>query len=121
MCIRDRGQSYGHRLSHIMDGAEGTKSYDIHMLQASVDESYKVENGFQLLQQAVEKIYESPKLMFGYIVGHVFTHMTSEVGIRKHGQVAVDALFKEFVQLHNLEVFEGMLASDLIQEKVVMP
>ena len=26
---RDRAQCYGHKVSHIMDGAEGTKSYEI--------------------------------------------------------------------------------------------
>ena len=102
---------------HIIDGAEETKSYDVHMLQASVGKSYKVENGFQFLQKAVEKIDESPKLMFDYIVGHVSTQMAVESGIRKHGIVEIDALFKEFAQLNNLEVFEGMLASDLIQEQ----
>ena len=56
-----------------MDGEKGTKSYNIQMLQASVDESYRAKNGFQLLQQAIENIYESPKLIFDYIVGHVFT------------------------------------------------
>ena len=63
-----------------MEGAEGTKPYDVQMLQVSVDESYKVENGFQFIQQEVEKIDESPKLMFVYIVGHVFTQMTAEFG-----------------------------------------
>ena len=76
-----------------------------------------MENGFQFLQQAVEKIYESPKLIFDYIVWHVFTQMTAEVWIRKHGQVAISTLFNEFEQLHNLEVFEGITASDLSQEQ----
>ena len=105
-------------MSHIMDRSEGTKSYGVQMFQASVDESYKMGNGFQFLHQAVEKIDESPKLMLDYIVGHVFSKMTAEVVIRKHGQVAIDALFKEFKRLHNLEVFEGMLASDLSQEQM---
>ena len=47
----------------------------------------------------------------------MFTQMTAEVGIRKHGQVAIDALFKEFSHLHYLEVFEGMLSIDLSEEK----
>ena len=55
--------------------------------------------------------------MFDYIVGHVFVKMTAELGISKHRQVDIDALFKEFSQLHNLEVFEVFLASDLCQEK----
>ena len=70
---RDRGWFYGHMLSHIVEGAEGNKSYNIQMLQASVGKSLRVENGFQFLHKAVEKIDESPKLMFDYILGHVFT------------------------------------------------
>jgi hypothetical protein len=31
--------------------------------------------------------------------------MSTKAGIRKHGQVAIDALFEEFAQLHNLGVF----------------
>ena len=76
-----------------------------------------MENGFQFLQQAVEKIYESPKLIFDYIVWPVFTQMTAEVWIRKHGQVAISTIFNEFEQLQDLEVFEGMSASDLSQEQ----
>ena len=81
-------------MSHIKYVAEGTKSYEVQMLQASLDKSYKVKNCFQFLQQAEEKIGESPKLMFDYIVGHVFKHMMEKLGIRKHGQVGIDALFK---------------------------
>ena len=94
MCSRYRGYSYGHILSHIVDVSEGTKSYDFQMLQASVDKSYKVKHCFQFLQKAVEKIGESPKLMFDYILGHVFKQITAEVGIMKHGKVEIDALFK---------------------------
>jgi len=32
---------------------------------------------------------------------------TNKAGIRKHGQVAIDALFEEFSQLHDLGVFLG--------------
>ena len=55
--------------------------------------------------------------MFEYIMGHMFTQMKAEVGIGKHGKVAIDALLKELAKLHNLELFEGMLASDLSQEQ----
>ena len=65
----------------------------------------------------VEKIYEGIKLMVDYIAGHMFMQMMAEVGIRKHGQVMIDALFKEFAQSHNSEVFEEILESDLSQEQ----
>ena len=50
-------------------------------------------------------------------MGHLFTKMTAGVGIRKHGQLVIDALSSEFAQLHNLDLFEGILASDLSQGK----
>jgi hypothetical protein len=31
--------------------------------------------------------------------------MSAKAGIKKHGEVAIDALFKEFSQLHDLGVF----------------
>ena len=43
----------------------------------------------------------------------MFTQMTANAGIRKHGQVALDALIKEFVQLHDREVFKGLYTDKL--------
>jgi hypothetical protein len=33
------------------------------------------------------------------------TQMSAKAGIKKHGQVAIDTLFEEFSQLHDLGVF----------------
>jgi hypothetical protein len=41
------------------------------------------------------------------ITGVVMMQMTAKAGIKKHGQVAIDALFEEFSQLHDLGVFLG--------------
>jgi hypothetical protein len=39
---------------------------------------------------------------------------TAKAGIKKHGQVAIDALFNEFLQLHtNLTVFRAQDAKGL--------
>jgi len=57
------------------------------------------EAGIQLLQDAVEKIAESPTDTYKYICGHVMTQMSATAGIKKHGQPAVDALLAEFGQL----------------------
>ncbi len=43
--------------------------------------------------------------------------MTAKAGIKKHGQVAIDALYKEFLQLHDLGVFEGQHATALTKEE----
>jgi hypothetical protein len=39
--------------------------------------------------------------------------MSASKGIKKHGDVAVDAMFKEFAQLDDLTVFKGIHASSL--------
>lgn len=67
----------------------------------------------QLLQQAVEKIFEDPSDAKKYVFGHVMTQMTATAGIKKHGQEAVDALFKEFAQLDDKRVFQPLDASSL--------
>jgi hypothetical protein len=45
--------------------------------------------------------------------GFIMTQMSAKAGIKKHGQVTVDALYSEFLQLHDLEVFKGLQASEL--------
>jgi len=52
-----------------------------------------------------------------YIVGHVMTQMTATAGIKKHGQKAIDALFKEFCQLNDKIVFGPLDASKLAKEQ----
>ena len=47
----------------------------------------------------------------------MFTQMTADAGIKKHGQVAVDALIKEFAQLHEKKVFEGLHPERLTTEE----
>jgi hypothetical protein len=39
--------------------------------------------------------------------------MTAKAAIKKHGQAAVDALFQEFLQLHDKTVFAGKHRSEL--------
>jgi hypothetical protein len=48
-----------------------------------------------------------------YITGTVMMQMTAKAGIKKQGQVAVDALFDEFSQLHDLTVFRAQDAKGL--------
>ena len=52
-----------------------------------------------------------------YIIGSVMTQMTAKAGIKKHGQVAIDALFQAFSQLHDLGLFEGQDARELTNEQ----
>jgi hypothetical protein len=43
--------------------------------------------------------------------------MSAKVGSKKHGKVAIDALFDEFLQLHDLNVFNPHSASSLTREQ----
>lgn len=51
------------------------------------------------------------------IFGLVFTQMSAQKGIKKHGQVAWDALKKEFEQLKDMDVFEPLDAFMLTEEQ----
>ena len=91
-----RGRDYSHRLDHQMNTATGAQSYETH---------------HQLMQTdaGVCDDKRAPK----YIFGHVMTQMTATAGIKKHGQRAVDALFKEFCQLDDKSVFGAIKADTL--------
>jgi hypothetical protein len=39
------------------------------------------------------------------MTGIIMMQMTAKAGIKKHGQIAVDALFQEFSQLHDKTFF----------------
>ena len=105
-----------------MDTPASKKSYDekyspamMHsFLQQSTEEKVY---GMQFLQQAVEKVDESPKDLHEYACHFMFTQMTADAGIKKHGQLAVEALMAEFAQLDDLKVFQGKHATDLTNEE----
>ena len=50
------------------------------------------------------------------MVGFMFTQMSAAKGIKKHGQVALDALRKEFEQFKSLEVLEPLDAFTMSDE-----
>jgi hypothetical protein len=105
-----------------MDAPASKKSYDgkyspamMHnFLQQSTEEKVY---GMQFLQQAVEKVDESPKDLHEYACHFMFTQMTADAGIKKHGQLAVEALMAEFAQLDDLKVFQGKHSKDLTKEE----
>jgi len=59
--------------------------------------SKSYESGVQMLQQAADKMDASHDDIYKYIFGHIMTQMTATAGIKKHGQVAVDAFCKSSV------------------------
>jgi Reverse transcriptase (RNA-dependent DNA polymerase)/Zinc knuckle len=96
-----------------------------HNLRANRTRDYGHRFGHQLeaqqfFQQQTDSIVDSPgrtvpdvRAIFGY----VFNQMSASVGIRKHGQAAVDALFKEFAQLDDKEVFEPVQAHSITKSQ----
>jgi hypothetical protein len=71
-----------------MDTRVGTKSYEQH---------------FQLLQAKARSV----------VTAYVLTQMSAAKGRKLFGKPAVDAILTEFCQLHDMDVFEPMLAETL--------
>ena len=51
------------------------------------------------------------------ITNFMFTQYTADRGIKKFGQLAVDALMKEFCQLEDLKVFKPVFAHKLTYQQ----
>lgn len=51
--------------------------------------------------------------MHSYIHGYIMTQMTATAGIKKHGQMAIDAMLNEFAQLDNKRIFSPLDATTL--------
>ena len=99
-----------------MDGAQNKKSYDAQFLQQCKPE--RKEYGMQFLQQAIEKVDVEPRDLHEYVCHYMFTQMTADAGIKKHGQVAVEVLMAEFEQLDDLKVFKGVHEAHLTKDPV---
>jgi hypothetical protein len=91
-----------------MDNPANNKSYVAQFLQNG-------EVGAPTLQNAVMEMQStgSNVEVFKYVTGFMMTQMTAKAGIKKHGQIAIDALFQEFSQLHDLGVFLRQHKSEL--------
>jgi hypothetical protein len=85
-----------------------SKSYDAQFLQQPAeDQGTRIVYGQQFLQHAIETIEKSPKKAYEYICEFMFSQMTADAGIKKHAQLAIDALMAEFAQLDGLNVSKG--------------
>ena len=93
-----------------MDNPHSTKSYDAQFLQQQ-----QSTNNNRLLREAVIDLQTSGSNVqtMEYISHFIMTQMTAKAGIEKCGKVAVDALYQEFLQLHDLTAFAGQDASKL--------
>jgi hypothetical protein len=104
-----RQRTYENRFTHRMDNPVTSKSYDdVQFLQqrASVMPS---------LRETVEVMMGSGSKteVLNYVTGSIMTQMTAKAGIKKHVQAVINALYQEFLQLHNQDVFDGKHAGEL--------
>jgi hypothetical protein len=112
---QNRGQTYDHRLLHSMDNPVNSESYeDAQFLQQGANDTPELR-AVTTLREAVEDMHTSGSCekVSVYITGFIMTQMTAKAGIKKHGQVTINALYKEFLQLHDLGVFQGQHAGKL--------
>ena len=99
----NRDRSYSHRLNTQMDSSNSTKTYaDLSLLQDHITDYLTTGN-----------INDT----FQCITGYVMNQMSAEAGIKKFGQPAIDAIFKEFAQLNDKKVFAGMDPTKLTKEE----
>jgi hypothetical protein len=98
----NRGRDYSNRFGHIMDDPANSKIYDAQFIQ-------NTEDGMPELREAVEEMQRtgSNTSILKCLTGIIVVQMTAKAGIKKHGQVAIDTLFDEFLQLHDLGFFLG--------------
>ena len=78
----------------------------------------------QIFQQSVAGMVEDPQNfhdhfcdLYEHVVAFSFNQMSERRDIKKHGEAAVLALFKEFAQLHEKRVFRAIKASELSGEQ----
>jgi hypothetical protein len=83
-----RTLTFSHCLDPLMDESDNTKSY-----------LYPT----QLIQHLTHQV----------LTAYILTQMYAAAGIKNFGQPVVDAIFKEFCQLHDKGVFDPPLASQL--------
>lgn len=96
-----RGQR-SKRLAEVMDDPASSKSYDAQFLQHGNGNANELRGSVQEMLKT-----GSDTNLRKCMNGIMLNQMTAKAGIKKHGQVAVNALFEEFSQLHDLDVFEA--------------
>jgi hypothetical protein len=86
----NRARNYSHRLGHIMDDPGSATSYNAQFLQQ--DDG---KDGPTMLQEAIQEMQRTGcnHDVLKDITGIIMTQMSAKAGIKKHRQVAIDALF----------------------------
>jgi hypothetical protein len=81
-----RKRDYSNQLGHVMDNPVNTKSYDVQLFQDD-------EGGAPKLREAVQEMQNtgSNADVLKCLTGIIMMQMTAKAGIKKHGQVAIEA------------------------------
>jgi hypothetical protein len=76
-----------------MDNPKRSKSYDAQFLQQELTKVPSLREAVELMNSRGSNIK-----VFEYITDFIMKQMTAKAGIKKDGQVAIDALYQEFPQ-----------------------
>ena len=103
----NRERNYNNRFGHAMDNPASSKSYDAHdsqfLQQAQEPGKYRTNGLREAVQEMQKTGCTTPVLKT--ITGIIMMQMSAKAGIKKHGQVAIDALFEEFFSYTTWEFF----------------
>ena len=75
------------------------------------------QSGLRNMANDPQKLHDHLCNMYEHITHFLFNQMTANAGIRKHGELAVDALLKEFAQIDTKGVIRALRASDLTRKQ----
>jgi hypothetical protein len=89
----NRARNYSHRLGHIMDDPGSATSYDAQFLQQ--DDG---GDGPTTLREVIQEMQRTGcnHDVLKHITGIIMTQMSAKASIKKHEQVAINALFEDF-------------------------
>ena len=101
-------------LNSINIGGRSLRANRIHNYSSMYDVNNQASN-FLTLGDGTNRVTSDPenklKELFTSTVGIVMTQMTAHAGVKKHGGKAIEALLKEYTQLHDKKVFDPLNAS----------
>ena len=73
----------------------------------------------QICMNHREEIEQENKIEQDDVITDVcMNQMTAKRGIKKHGQVAIDAILKEYTQLNDLKVFKGIHKHNMSPDQI---
>jgi hypothetical protein len=108
-----RDRNYDNRFANSMDNPSSSKSYDAQFLQQEESKTTSLQDAVMDMQNGGPDTN-----VVKCITGFIMTQMSAKAGIKKHGKAAVEALFQEFLQFHELGVFKAKRVEDLSEKQI---